>query len=97
VADRDFELASDTETRTRAREVGRLIELIEPNPQYRPWFVSDRASLLDCLGADEAEMLAALRREFGPGFALSLRQPVWRLVDEIRSRYPGWPAPRTRQ
>ena len=58
-------LADDTETEARGREVQLLINIIEPDPRWQPLVVSDRASLLDCLGNDEGDMLRRLTFYFG--------------------------------
>ena len=81
----------DPETRKRAREVQLLVNIIEPDPEYQPAFVSDEATLLDCLGTPEDEMLKRLAAHFGSQFDHDLRQPVWKFVDQLKVSYIGWP------
>lgn len=85
------EIADDTETQARAREVKVLLNIVEPDPEYQPFILTDEASLFDAVGAGEEEMLRRLALYFGGDFSFSLRQPIWKLVDEIKSVYPRWP------
>jgi hypothetical protein len=83
--------ADDSETQARLREVQLLINVIEPDPRWQPTFVSDRASLLDCLGNDEPDMLRRLAFYFGRPPGVDLREPVWRVVDRLKALFPDWP------
>ena len=89
---RKIEIADETETQRRSREVQLLINIVEPDPEYQPFLLTDEASLLDAVGADPDEMLHRLALYFGGDFSFSLRQPIWKLVDEIKAVYPGWPS-----
>lgn len=91
VTEKRLEFASDLETRARWAAVVRLLEIVEPDADYRPWFISDEASLFDCTGYEEHEILAALRQEFGAGFLVQIGQPIWKVVDDIRRSFPAWP------
>ena len=86
-----FEIAPDTEIQHRAREVQFLLNVVEPDPEYQPFVLTDGASLFDAVGLDEDEIRRRLGAYFGQPFAFDLSQPVWRLVDEIRTWRPGWP------
>ena len=86
-----FHPVDDTETEARAREVQLLINAIEPDPRWQPWFVSDEASLFDCLGNDEADMRRRLSFYFGRDPGVDLRQPVWLVVERLRAIFPAWP------
>ena len=86
-----FEIADDTETKARDREVQILLNIVEPDPTYHPWILTDEASLFDAVGTDEDEMLRRLALYFRGDFSFSMSQPVWKLVDEIKSVYPNWP------
>ena len=86
-----FRSADTTETEARAREVQLLINVIEPDPRWQPTFVSDLASLLDCLGNDEEDMRRRLSFYFGRDLVIDLRQPSWRVVDRLKSVFPSWP------
>jgi hypothetical protein len=85
------EIADDTETKARAREVQVLLNIVEPDPEYQPFILTDEAYLFDAVATDEDEMLRRLALYFRGDFSFSLRQPVWKLVDEIKSVYPNWP------
>jgi len=86
-----FEIANDTETKTRAQKIQILLKIIEPDPEYQPFVLTDEACLFDAVATDEDEMLRRLALHFRGDFSFSLRQPVWKLVDEIKSVYPNWP------
>jgi hypothetical protein len=43
------------------------------------------------VAAGEDEMLKGLALYFRGDFSFSLRQPILKLVDEIKSVYPNWP------
>jgi hypothetical protein len=88
---KDFEIADDTETQTRTREVKILLNIVEPDPEYQPFILTDEASLLDAVAAGEEEMIRRLALHFRGEFSFSLRQPIWKLVDKIKSVYPNWP------
>jgi hypothetical protein len=83
--------AKDTETKRRRREVQCVLNIIEPDPEYQPAFLSDEASLPDCLGAGEDEMRQRLAEYFGRGFDLDLRQPLWKLIDQLKVTYRPLP------
>jgi hypothetical protein len=53
--------------------------------------VTDEATLLDAVGVEEATMTRRLKEHFGPDFDLSLRLPLWKLVNAIKARNPDWP------
>lgn len=86
-----FEMAPCTETERRSREVQLLLNVVEPDPEYQPFVLTDEASLFDAVGHGEDEIRRRLSSYFGEPLALDLGLPVWRLVDEIRTWRPGWP------
>ncbi len=88
---RKFEIADNTETKARAREVQILLNIVQPDPEYQPFILTDEASLLDAISIEEDDMLKRLAAYFRGDFSFSLRQPIWKLVDEIRSVYRSWP------
>jgi len=89
---RRIEIDDETETKQRAREVQLLINIVEPDPEFQPFLLTDEASLLDAVGTDPDQMLHRLALYFGGDFSFSLRRPIWKLVDEIKAVYQGWPA-----
>ena len=86
-----FEIADDTRTKARSREVQILLNIVEPDPEYQPIVLTDEASLFDAVGTGEDEILRRLALYFRGDFSFSLRQPIWKLVDEIKLVYPNWP------
>jgi hypothetical protein len=86
-----FEFAETAEVEDREREVRFILNIVQPDPEYQPIFLSDEATLLDVTSHDETECRRRLERYFGSPFPCSLRQPLWRLVDEMKHHFPGWP------
>ena len=91
VAGKKIELADQAETQAREREIQLLINIVEPDPQYQPFILTDEATLFDAVGADEDTMTRRLKSYFGSDFDFSLRLPLWKLVDAIKLRHHGWP------
>ena len=86
-----FEPADTNETDKREREVQLLVNLIEPDPEYQPYFISDLASLYDITAQMPEEMEAKIRFYFKGDLPASLTTPIWQFVDLVKQRYPGWP------
>jgi len=78
-----FEIAPDTEIQRRAREVQFLLNVVEPDPEYQPFVLTDEASLFDAVGHDEDDSAASWRvfraavclRPKPAGLALGGRDP----------------------
>ncbi|MGH7786553.1 MAG: hypothetical protein ACRERC_06775 [Candidatus Binatia bacterium] len=88
---RKFEIAPSTETERRAREVQLLLNVVEPDPEYQPFILTDEACLLDAVAADDDTIRARLRAYFRGEFQLDLKEPIWKLVDRIKRLHPDWP------
>ena len=88
---RKFEIASQSETQRRSREVQILLNIMEPDPTYQPFLVTDEASPLDVSGADEELICSRLEYYFKRSVPVPLTQPLWRLVDALKEIFPGWP------
>lgn len=86
-----FEVAPSVETESRRREVQLLINIVEPDPQYQPFIITDEASVLGAVGTEPEEITKRLDFYFGTSLGLDLRLPIWRLVDVIKRLRPGWP------
>jgi hypothetical protein len=86
-----FELADQTETDARRREIQLLLNIVEPDPSYQPFILTDEASLFSAVGSDEETMRRRLNSYFGGGIDLQLDLPMWKLVDDIKRQWPGWP------
>ena len=79
-APKKFEIADQTETDARRREVQLLINVVEPDPRYQPFILTDEASVFAAVGSDEDTMRRRLKGYFGEDFDLSLHLPLWKLV-----------------
>ena len=86
-----LELADQTQTDARRREIQLLINLVEPDPLYQPMILTDEAKLFDAVGTDEETMRRRLVSYFGDAIELNVRLPLWRLVDDIKRQRPSWP------
>lgn len=84
------EVSQSGQTCSRARAVTALLNVLEPDPEYQPAFISDEASVLDCLAEEEEELRNRLERYFGAAVTHDLRQPVWRLADQLQVSFPDW-------
>jgi len=83
-------LGDDSETRRRSAEVACLMAVVEPDPAFHPSFVSDLATFYDVSGDDEATIKARLESFLGQPLPAPLTEPIWRFVDAVRSKVPGW-------
>ncbi|WP_444938779.1 hypothetical protein [Microbulbifer sp. JMSA002] len=83
--------AETTEIDGRHREVQLLINIIEPDPEFQPSFVSDLASLDDITGQMGEEIEEKIRFYFKGDLPAPLTTPIWQYVDIIKKCYPGWP------
>ena len=88
---RRIEYAATSETERRKRAVQLLINLAEPDPEYQPFFLSDEANLFDAVGTAPELIQQRLDAYFGERLPVSLRLPVYQLVDAIRAIRPEWP------
>jgi hypothetical protein len=84
IAGKTIVLADHTQTDARVHQIQLLIAIVEPDPEYQNPLVTDEATLLNAVGVDEATMLQRLKEHFGADFDLSLRMPLWKLVDAIK-------------
>ncbi len=85
-----MEFTSASETEQRSRAVTALLNVLEPDPEYQPAFISDEATVLDCLADEEEALRNRLERYFGAAVTHDLRQPVWRLADQLQVSFPDW-------
>ncbi len=85
-----FELASSTEIESRQADVDALVAIIEPDPEFRPYFLSDEASVFEVTMDSEEEILARLTARIGKGIDFSLHEPLWRIVDHLNATRPDW-------
>lgn len=89
-----FVRGSTSETDRRSRELQLLLNIIEPDPVYQATIFDDIACALDV--SPNSRSVVQERLECYLGFSLPgmLRMPLWRLVDAIAERCPGWPESR---
>lgn len=73
--------ADSTETLKRKAALDRLIDILF-EPDLRPLFISDEASIFDVSGDTEDELVSKIQLHYGRTLQIDeLRLPVWRLLD----------------
>ncbi|MGL6159727.1 hypothetical protein [Microbulbifer sp.] len=87
----DIEISDTFEVEKRKREIQILINVIEPDPEYQPFFISDEASFYDITGKSKEEIEQNLRFYFKGELPVTINTPIWQFVDVVKIRYPGWP------
>lgn len=88
---KQIEIADDIEVKKREREIQLLINIQEPDPEYQPLLFTDEATVFEVNLNNEEEIREKYSNYFKEKFTLSFQQPLWKLADEIKSKYPGWP------
>lgn len=88
---KNIEIADKTEVMKRERETRLLINIQEPDPDFQPILITDEATVFEVNGDSEEEIRKKYSKYFNENFTLSFYQPLWKLVDEIKLKYPGWP------
>jgi hypothetical protein len=88
---RKLEFAAGSEIQRRAREIQIIVNLLVPDAQMQPWFISDESGISEIGLLDPETIKLRLESYFGRPHNLSLDLPLWRLVDQIKEIYPGWP------
>lgn len=86
-----IEIAPHTETERRAREVQILVNIIEPDPEYQPFLLTDEASPFEVSAAAPELIQSRLEFYFRRPVPVALSTPLWQLVDALKSAFPGWP------
>lgn len=89
--DKQIELAETEEVEKRYREVQLLLNVVEPDPEYQPMFVSDEATFFDISGHDEKEIESRLKFYFKGELPAPLSTSIWQFIEVVKARYPGWP------
>ena len=79
------------ETQKREREIQLLINVIEPDPEYQPIFISDEATFLDVTGKKKELIESRLEFYLKSELPASLNTPLWKFVDILKIKYSGWP------
>ena len=88
---RRIEAAGTVESVRRSREIQLLLNVIEPDPEFQAFFVSDEASARDVSGAPHEVVKARLEFYLRRALPVPLSTPLWKLVDAIKAMHPGWP------
>jgi hypothetical protein len=88
---RNIELAPQGETERRSREIQILVNIIEPDPEYQAFLITDEASALDVCGASPEQIQARLEFYFRRPLPVRITVPLCQLVDSLKSAFPGWP------
>lgn len=86
-----IEFAETIETDNRPREIQLLINLIQPDPEYQPLFLSDEACFLDITSESRETIEAKLRAYFRGDLPAPVTTPLWQFIEIVKQRYPGWP------
>lgn len=90
-SDGNAPFADDSRTLERQREVQIIVNLIEPDPEFQPSFISDEANIYDICMHDEPTLRYLLERYFGQPMTSKLNLPMWQLVDSIKAQFSNWP------
>ena len=85
-----IEIADETEVSKREREIQLLINIQEPDPEYQPIFLTNEATVFEINGDSEEEIREKYSNYFKESFTISFHQPLWKLVDVIKLKYPYW-------
>ena len=75
----------------RKREIQLLINIVEPDPEYQPSFISDEATFLDITAMDSLEIESKLKFYFKEGLPAPLNTSLWAFADIVKTIYPSWP------
>ena len=75
----------------RKREIQFLINIVEPDPEYQPFFISDEATFLDLVSNEPTEISKKIESYFNNNFKINLSLPAWRIVDFIKDKVLNWP------
>lgn len=84
-------LADTNDVDARAREVQLVMNVIEPDPEFQPMFLSDESHILQCCRVEEDMIATRLRSFFGPSIELKLDGTVVEFIDSIKRQIPDWP------
>ncbi len=88
---REIEFAPTSEIEARKREIQLLINIIEPDPEYQPLFLSDEAYVGDITGNSKELINKRLVAYFGESFNFPFDKTLWNAVDIIKQHFPEFP------
>lgn len=87
----NLKIAERAEAEPRAREIQILVNIIEPDPRFQPFYLSDKATVFEVSMADTAVIQGRLEFYFRRPLPVPLATPLWQLVDALKETFPGWP------
>jgi hypothetical protein len=70
----------------RKQELNILINVIESDSQYQPYFISDKATVYDVFGHSEQELRNSLETYFKMKLDISFDLPIWKLIDVLKQK-----------
>lgn len=85
-----IEIAAQTETECRAREVQILVNIIEPDPEHQPFLLTDEVILFKVSAAAPELIQSRLEFYFWRPIPVPVSTPLWQLVDALKSVFSGW-------
>jgi len=91
MTDTHFELTPDNKTRLYRREIQLLINIQQPDPEYQPILITDESVVFDLVTEDEKTIRKRFELYFEQPFRYNLKQPMWKLVEDIQRQQPDWP------
>jgi len=86
-----IELAKSINSEELSREIQLLINVVEPDPEYQPFFVSDEACFFNITLYDEDVIEKRLRFYFNGDLPADLNTPLWKFAEIVKKKYPNWP------
>jgi len=88
---RRIEYAPTIEVESRVREVQLLINIVQPDPEYQPFFVSDESTLFDFATEGRSVVEARLEAYLRRSLPIPITSPIWQVADAISAVCRGWP------
>lgn len=86
-----FSLATKYRSYLYRREIQLLINIQQPDPEFQPLKITDNIMIFDVVTANENLIRIRFENYFEQPFNFNLKQPLWKLVEDIRLRMPDWP------
>lgn len=86
-----IKFAETIETEKLKREIQLLINVVVPDPQYQPIFLSDEANFFDITGDTAEQIESKIRFYFKGELPTKLNTPLWKFVKIVKNQYPTWP------
>ena len=86
-----MEFAETTTVDKYSREVQIVINLLEPDPEYQPFFISDEANFASISPLDEDEISRRLSQYFGDLGTFTFLERIVDFVLRMKASHPEWP------